>query len=168
MTFKTLVNTKFRCFKCEEYEHYDYQCPSESQHVKTVPTDDVDDSKVIEEVHVPSKTLSIIEDTSVCADTLVNNEIYMSSDSASNDVDEIVESNTTIMPSKPFESPCAEYSFMVVSINSSFRGHLNFLPKSNRWLLILLLRVVQSLSESHIPLSLDVCPFRHVRSLILL
>ena len=61
-----------------------------------MPTDDVDDSKVIEEVHIPSKTLSIIEYTSVCTDTLVNDEIHMSSDSASNDVDEIVESNTPL------------------------------------------------------------------------
>ena len=36
--------------------------PSERQHVKTVPTDDVDDSKVVEDVHVPSKSASIIED----------------------------------------------------------------------------------------------------------
>ena len=37
--------------------------------VKTVPTDDVNDSKVIEEFHVPSKTLSIIEDISLCRHT---------------------------------------------------------------------------------------------------
>jgi len=96
LTFKILVNVKVRCFKFKGYRHYDYQCPSESQHVKTVPIEDVDDSKVIEEVHIPSKTLSIIEYTSVCTDTLVNDEIHMSSDSASNDVDEIVESNTPL------------------------------------------------------------------------
>jgi len=47
--FKTLVNAKARCSKCEGYGHYDYQCTSESQHVRTVPSD-VDDLKVVEDV----------------------------------------------------------------------------------------------------------------------
>jgi len=29
LTFKTLVNAKARCSKCEGYGHYDYQYPSE-------------------------------------------------------------------------------------------------------------------------------------------
>ena len=37
LTFKKLVNIKARCFKCEGYGHYDYQCPSES-HVRIVPS----------------------------------------------------------------------------------------------------------------------------------
>jgi len=65
LTFKTLVNAKVQCSKCEGYVHYDYQCPSESQHVRTVPSDDIDDSKVVEDVHVPSKSASIIEDIRV-------------------------------------------------------------------------------------------------------
>ena len=55
---------------------------SESQHVRIVSSDKVDVSKVIEEVHVPSNTVSIIEDTSIGADTLVIDEIHIS-DSAS-------------------------------------------------------------------------------------
>jgi len=55
LTFKTLVNAKVRCSKCEEYGHYDYQCLLESQHVRTV-------SKMLMirryNVHVPSKTAS--------------------------------------------------------------------------------------------------------------
>jgi len=51
------------------YGHYDYQCPSKSRHVSIVPSDDVDDSKVGENVHVHSKTTSIIEDVSVGSDT---------------------------------------------------------------------------------------------------
>ena len=129
LTFKTLVNAKIRCSKCKGYGHYDHQCPSESQHVKTVPTDDVDDSKVVEDVNVPSKTASIIENIAVSSDILIINEIHMSSDSASDDVDEIVEPNTPTMPSKPFESPCAEYSFMIVHIDSTFSEALEFLTK---------------------------------------
>ena len=44
----------------------------------------------------------------------------MSSGSASNDKDEIVESHTPTVPSQSFESPCGECSFMVVSIDLSF------------------------------------------------
>jgi len=65
LTFKMLVNANARCSKYEGYGHYDYQCPSESQHVRTVSSDDVDDSNVIEDVHIPSKTTNIIEDISV-------------------------------------------------------------------------------------------------------
>jgi len=50
LTFKGLVNAKAHCFKCEGYGHYVYQCPSKSRHVSTVFSDDVDDSKVIEDV----------------------------------------------------------------------------------------------------------------------
>ena len=60
LSFKMLVNAKARCSKCEEHGHYDYQCPSESQHVRIVPSDDVD-SKIVKDVYVPSKTASIIK-----------------------------------------------------------------------------------------------------------
>jgi len=44
LAFKTLVNVKAKYSKCKGYEDYDYQCPLESQHIRTVPSDDVDDS----------------------------------------------------------------------------------------------------------------------------
>jgi len=74
MTFKMLVNVKVRYSKCEGYEHYDYQYPSESRHVRIVPSDDVDDSKVVENVHISSKTGSIIKDISVGFDTPIIDE----------------------------------------------------------------------------------------------
>jgi len=40
------------------------QCPSESRHVRIVPSNDVDDSKIIEDVHIPSNTASIMKDIS--------------------------------------------------------------------------------------------------------
>jgi len=97
LTFKTLVNAKVRRSKCERYVHYDYQCRSESQHVRIVSSDEVDVSRVIKEVHVPSNTVSIIEDTAVGADTLVIDKIHMS-DSASDDVNEIVEPTILHLP----------------------------------------------------------------------
>jgi len=69
LTFKTLVNAKAMYSKCEGYGHYNYQCPSKSQHVRTMPIDDVDDSNVVEDVQVPPKTISIIEDIAVGFDT---------------------------------------------------------------------------------------------------
>jgi len=52
--------------------------------------------------------------------TPIIDETQMSSDSVSNDVNVKVESNTTTVPSKPVESPRAEYSFMIVPTDSSF------------------------------------------------
>ena len=43
----------------------------------------------------------------------------MPSDSISDAVDEIVEHNTPAMSNKLFEFPCAEYSFIVIPIDSS-------------------------------------------------
>ena len=47
LTFKTLVNAKTRCFKYEGYGHNNYQCPSESRHVRIVPSNNVDDSRLL-------------------------------------------------------------------------------------------------------------------------
>jgi len=96
LTFKTLVSGLLSVV----YEHYDYQCPSESQHVRIVSSDDVDDSKVVEDVHVPPKTASIIEDLSVGFSTPIFDETYVSSDSSSDDVNELVESNIPVVPIK--------------------------------------------------------------------
>jgi len=89
--------------------------------------DDVDDSKVVEDVQVSPKTVSIIEDIAVGFDTPIIAETHMSSDSASNNVNVKVEPNTTTVPSKPVESPRAEYSFMIVPTDSSFSESPEFL-----------------------------------------
>ena len=86
-----------------------------------MPSDDTDDSKVIEDVHVPFKTASIIEDISVGSDTLIINKVHMSSDDTSDDVNKLVEPNTLTVPSKSFEFSCVEYSFMVIPIESHSR-----------------------------------------------
>ena len=53
----------------EGYGHYNYQYPSKSRRVSIVPSDDVDESKVVEDVPVPFETTSIIEDISVGSGT---------------------------------------------------------------------------------------------------
>jgi len=52
LTFKRLVIAKARCFKCEGYGHCDYQCHSKSRHVSIVTSDDVDESKLVEDVPI--------------------------------------------------------------------------------------------------------------------
>ena len=62
-----------------------------SRHVSIVSSDDVDDVKVVENVHVLSKTTNIIEDISVGSDTLISHASY---EGTSEVVDAIVESDT--------------------------------------------------------------------------
>ena len=53
----------------------------------------------------------------------------MSSDGTSNNVNVKVKPNTTTVPNMPVESSGAEYNFMIVPIDSSFRESLEFLAK---------------------------------------
>jgi len=64
LSFKGIVSAKAweQCFKYERYGHFDYQCPSESRYVNFVPSDDVDDSKVVDDVHVHSEISSVVKD----------------------------------------------------------------------------------------------------------
>jgi len=61
-----------------------------------VSSDDVDDSKVVEDVHIPSKTASIIEDISVGFDTPIIDEGHASYEGTSEVVNVIVESSTLL------------------------------------------------------------------------
>ena len=76
LTFKVTVGVKAweQSFKWEGYGHYDYQCSSESRHVNIVPSDDVDDSKVVEDVHIHSEISSVTEDPLVNLATLIIDE----------------------------------------------------------------------------------------------
>jgi len=94
---------------------------------------------------------SIVEDTLVDFGTPISDQVNMSSNSTSDSVDEIAESNIPALPSKSFEFPCVEYGFMVVPVElshsesseflakiqqmifdvSSFTGYLEFVLKSN-------------------------------------
>ena len=92
---KNAISVKVRCSKCEGYEHYVYQCPSESQHVKTVSSDDVD-SKVAKDVHIPSKTVNIIENIAVGSNISIIDEGHASYEGTSEIVGAIVESGTPL------------------------------------------------------------------------
>ena len=116
-----------------------------------MPSDNVYDLRVVENVNILPEITSIVEDALVDSGTSIMNEINVSFDSTSNDVDEIVESNISTEPSKSFEFPCADYEFMVFPAElfssesseffamiqlmifgvSSFIGCLEFVPKSS-------------------------------------
>ena len=67
------------CSKCKGYGHYNYQCLSESRRVRIVPSDNVDDLKVVEIVNILPEITSIVENTLVNFGTLIINEIHVSS-----------------------------------------------------------------------------------------
>jgi len=96
LTFKKLVNNNAQCSKCERYGHYDYQCLSKSRQVITISSEDLDDSKVIENLDVLFKTTSIIEDISVGSDTLIFYEDHASNEGTSKVVDARVGSGTPL------------------------------------------------------------------------
>jgi len=51
-----------KCSKCGEFEHYDYQFSSKSQHTDNVQIDDVDNSRIVEDVHIPSEVTNDVDD----------------------------------------------------------------------------------------------------------
>ena len=59
-----------------------------------MPSDDVDDSKIVEDVHVHSEISSIIEDTSIDPCPPILNEIHVYSASTIDIVDALVDSST--------------------------------------------------------------------------
>ena len=83
-------------------------------------------------------------------------------------MDGIIEPNTPTMPGKSFESPCAEYNFMVVPIDSSFSESPEFLAMIQQMISSASFSsCLEFVSESNVPPSLDVCPPRHPTYLIL-
>jgi len=108
--------------------------PSENQHVRTVASDDVDDSKIVEDVHVSPKTASITGDILVGSSTPIFDEAHVSSDSTDDDMNDIVESNIPALASQSsfLALNILLWSFLISHILVS---HLSSLP----WSLVLFL-----------------------------
>jgi len=51
-----------KCSKCGEVRHYDRQYHSKSKHIDNVQIDDIDNSRIVENVHIPSKITSDVVD----------------------------------------------------------------------------------------------------------
>jgi len=90
-----ISKAKEHCSKCEGYKHY-YQYPSNSRHVNIVPSDNVDDSRVVENVYVLSQITSIIEKTLVNFSILILDEVHVSSEGTIDVTNVLVESSTPI------------------------------------------------------------------------
>ena len=79
--------------KCGEFKHYDYQCPSESQHTNNVQIDDIDNSRIVEDVHIHSEVTSDVVDDLIKYNTPTLDEIHVHEESISEDQDALVESS---------------------------------------------------------------------------
>ena len=65
-------------------------------------SDNVDGSKVVEDVNLLPEIISIVKNILVNFGTPIIDEVHVFPDSISVDVDEIVETNIPAVPSKPF------------------------------------------------------------------
>ena len=61
-----------------------------------MPSVDVDDSRVVEDVYVPSEITSVVDDTLIHFSTPILNEIHVSSESISDAVNVLVDSSIHI------------------------------------------------------------------------
>ena len=83
-----ISKAKEHCSKC--------QCPWKSRHVDIMPSDNVDHSRVGENVCVPSEITSIFEKTLVNFSTPILDEVQVSSEGTIDVADVLVESSTPI------------------------------------------------------------------------
>ena len=83
---------------------------------------------MVDDVHAPSKTGGIIENILVGSDTLIIDEVPMSSDSTNDDVNEIIEFNIPAMPSKSIKFPCPNILLWSFLSSHILVGHLSSLP----------------------------------------
>ena len=90
-----LTSASRKSSKCGKYEHYDYECPSKSQHTNDVQIDCIDNSRIIEGVHSPSEVTSDVDDL-IEFSTLTLDEIHVYEENISNVQDALVESSSPI------------------------------------------------------------------------
>ena len=74
-----------------------------------MPSDNIDDSKVVEDVNLLPGITNINEGILVDFGKSIIDEVHMSYDSTSEDVNGIVESNILAVPSKLFKFTCVDY-----------------------------------------------------------
>jgi len=91
-----------KCSKCGEFEHYDYQYPSKSQHTDNVQINDIDNSRIVEDVHIPSEVASDVDDL-VKSSTLILDETRIHEESISDIQDALVEFNTPMLMISMFQ-----------------------------------------------------------------
>jgi len=85
-----------KCSKCGEFEHYNYWCPSKSQHTDYVQINDIDSSRIVEDVHITSEATSYIIDDLMKSSTPTLDETLVHEENISDVQDALVESSTLI------------------------------------------------------------------------
>ena len=65
-----------KCFKCEEFKHYDYQCLSKSHHADNEQIDDIDNLRIVKDVHIPYEITSDVDEL-VTSSTHVLDETHV-------------------------------------------------------------------------------------------
>jgi len=82
-----------KCTKCGEFKHYDYQRPSVSQHTDNMQIDDIDNSRIIEDVHITSEVTSGVDEL-VKTSTPTLDETHIHKENINDIQDVQVESST--------------------------------------------------------------------------
>ena len=90
----------------------------------------------VEDVNILPKITSIVDDALIDPGTLIIDEVHVSSDSTSNDVNEIVESNILTKPNKSFEFSCDDYEFMIIPTELSPTESSEFLTMIKQMVLV--------------------------------
>ena len=121
--------SSIKCSKCGEFRHYDYQYPSKSLHTDIMCTDDIDNSRIVEDVHIASEVISDVVDELVKSSTPTLEEIHVR-ESIIGVQDTIVESSISSHDvrcplSKPTIKEENEYEIVATNVDTSeFLGFL--------------------------------------------
>ena len=83
--------------------------------------------KVVKDVNILPEITSNVEDALVDSGTPFIDEVCVSSNSTSDDMDEIVKSNIPAEPSQSFEFPCVDYGLIVIPTELSSSESSEFL-----------------------------------------
>ena len=84
-----------KCYKCGEFGHYDYQCPSNCQHNDIVHTDEINNSRIVKDVHIPLEVNSDV-DKLVKSNTTTLDKTHVHEENISDVQDALVECSTPI------------------------------------------------------------------------
>ena len=93
-----------------------------------MPSNNVDNSNIVEDIHVSSKTASVIEDISLVLAYRLLIEVHMSSNSTIDDVDEIIEPNTPQCQASYSSSPVLNIVLWTFQSIHFLMSHFSSLP----------------------------------------
>ena len=106
-----------KCSKCGEFEHHDYRCPSKSQHTDNVQIDDIDNSRIAEDGHMPSGITSDVDEL-VKSSTPILDETCVHKECISDVQDALVESYRPIHDDNDVsEDDTSDFEYVLVEFS---------------------------------------------------